>query len=298
MAARWLLPLSIALVIGLSGCAATATPTPVSAGVQAQAKRSGAVTGDVRKHADFASKHLDRKRDVWVYVPPGYEAQGKTRYPVLYMHDGNNLFDAGQAFGGHEWQVDETAERMIRSGELPPMIIVGVANTSARMDEYNWVQGAYQGKPYGGEGPAYGRFLVSELKPFIDRTYRTKTGRADTGVMGSSLGGLISLYLGRHHGDTFGKIGVMSPSIFWADKAVLAEAPRLPKSLKIWLDMGGREGNGAEESLEDARELNRRLQAAGFEPGRNLKYHEDAVGGHDERAWAYRLPMALKFLFD
>lgn len=287
---------AIALLLSLAACAAPSAPVKAQApGLATAGVR--AVSGTVKRHPGVASRHLKRDRDVYVYLPPGYEAAGQTRYPVLYMHDGNNLFDGGAAFGGHEWQVDESLERLISAGELPPMIVVGVGNTADRTREYTWVPGLLGGERIGGDGPQYGRFLTEELKPLVDRTYRTKTDRANTGVMGSSLGGLVSLYLGKHHGQVFGKLGVMSPSVWWSDRAVLEEGEGLRRDLKIWLDMGHREGQEPQTAIANARALKDRLVQRGYTLGRDLSYHEDREGGHDERAWAYRFPMAVKFLF-
>lgn len=258
--------------------------------------RGGSITGDVRVIKHVASRFLQQPRDVWVYLPPGYD-KATTHYPVLYMHDGNNIFDGSQAFGGHEWQADETAERLIRAGELPPMIIVGAANTSDRMDEYTWVPGQLDGKTVGGAGGRYADFLTKELKPLIDKTYRTKPDRTNTGVLGSSLGGLESFYLGRYDADTYGKIGCMSPSIWWSDRAMLEEVPKFPRNLKVWLDMGWKEGNSPDEELANARDLEKALEGRGYKQGQDLGYYEDKEGGHNEQAWAYRLPFALKFLF-
>ena len=287
-----------AAAIALSGCLAQATP--LGSAPSALVSTQATVTGDLRHHAAVASRHLSEKRDVWVYLPPGY-ASGSTRYPVLYMHDGNNLFDADRAFMGREWQVDETAERMIRTGEIPPLIIVGVGNTPARMDEYTWVASELDGKPAGGKGAQYARFLVDELKPMIDKTYRTLSDRENTGVMGSSLGGLMSLYLARHHGEVFGKIGAMSPSVWWKDRAVLDEVAFMRPDHRVWLDFGTREGGGEEKEalrhLTNARDLSQRFVARGYRHHENLAFMEDPGAGHDEGAWSRRMPNALRFLF-
>ena len=284
--------------------AAAPAQAPLHAAATAGAAQSAAkrltgpgISGDVRVHLGFASKLLPRKRDVFVYLPPGYDAATATRYPVLYAHDGNNMFDPAQAFMGNEWHADESMERLLAAREVPPMIVVGVGNTPDRLDEYTWTKGDLDGQPAGGNGEAYGRFLTTELKPFIDRSYRTRPGRGDTGVMGSSLGGLQSFYLGRHLGQVFGKIGVMSPSIWWADRAVLNEVGQTPTDLKIWLDMGHHEGSEEAQTLANARELAKRLHARGYQEGRDMRFYEDLEGGHNERAWAYRFPIAVKFLY-
>lgn len=293
-ARRWLAPVATAALLLVTACGRPAVSQPVAAantGVTAQA-----FSGDIRVMRDVPSKYLSAKRDVWVYLPPGYDAAKGQRYPVVYMHDGNNVFDGKTAFGGHEWMADESAEKLIRSGELPPFIIVGVGNTPDRTSEYTWVPGDIDGQTIGGEGQDYAKFLVSELKPLIDKTYRTRPDRANTAVIGSSLGGLEDIYLGRYESDTFGKVGLMSPSVWWSDKAVLKVVPQMPTTLKIWLDCGWKEGSDPAEMLDGARDLKAGLEARGYQEGKNLGYFEDQMGGHNEQAWAYRLPMALRFL--
>jgi predicted alpha/beta superfamily hydrolase len=154
------------------------------------------LTGDVRTHDGFRSEHLANERAVVVYVPPGYDASD-ARYPVLYMHDGQNLFDEATAFR-HEWRVDETAQRLITAGLVEPLLIVGIYNTGeTRVDEYTPTASPDTGR--GGKADRYGRMLVDELKPFVDRTYRTRPDAGDTAMGGSSLGGLLTLYLGLHY---------------------------------------------------------------------------------------------------
>jgi predicted alpha/beta superfamily hydrolase len=254
------------------------------------------LTGDVRLAKGFASRHLGHDRDLWIYLPPGYH-QSDARYPVLYMHDGNNLFDPRAAFGGQDWGVNETAEWMIRAGLLAPMIIVGAANSPDRLSEYTWHACPRHG---GGGGEAYGRFLREELKPAIDAHYRTVPAREATAVMGSSLGGLLSLYLGLHHADVFGVIGAMSPSLWWADRRVLGDMAGLDPTLRMWLDMGTAEGASPEESaryLADARALRDQLVSRGFALGQNLTCWEVEGASHSEAAWGSRASMALMFLF-
>lgn len=259
------------------------------------------ITGHIRLHAQVGSRFLDQKRDVFVYLPPGYDKPGNTeRYPVLYMNDGNNLFDADAAFGGNEWHVDETAELLISIGELRPVIIVGVSNTMDRMDEYTWVVGQAGDWRCGGAGALYARFLIDELKKMIDSEYRTLTVPEHTGLAGSSLGGLISLYIGMHFPDTFGKIGVISPSLHWSREASLYTAKRMTRDLsKIWLDMGWHEdGQGRPpQVIQQTRTLRQILDTKGYEVGKNLAYYEDPRGTHSEGCWAHRMPKILKFLF-
>ena len=292
---------------------AVAQPTGATEAFAAAASRVRApgVAGDVRLHKGVKSRHLAHSRDVWVYLPPGYDAAAEAaaeakrkgakaegpRYPVLYMHDGNNLMDPALAFMGREWKVDESMEQLLAAKDVPPMIVVGIGNSADRLAEYTWVEGEHDGKKVGGDGAKHARFMIEELKPLIDRTYRTRTGRADTGVMGSSLGGLQSVYLGRHHGDVFGKLGVMSPSVWWSDRAVLAEPAKTPLGLRIWLDFGHREGGDPAAGLANARDLKAAFVKRGYAEGKDLTWWEDREGGHDERAWAYRFPIAVKALF-
>lgn len=254
------------------------------------------ITGDVRVWQGFPSDHLSQERDVWIYLPPGYE-HSSTRYPVLYMHDGNNLFDPRAAFAGQAWSVNETAEWMIRAGLLAPMIIVAPANSPERIAEYTWHPCENHG---GGQGEAYARFLCEELKPAIDARFRTRVERDATAVMGSSLGGLISLYLGLHRGDVFGTVGAMSPSIWWADRRCLQDLSAIDAGLRVWLDMGTTEGSTPEESaryLEDARALRDVLTARGFVLGENLACWEVDGASHSEAAWGGRISMALMYMF-
>ena len=175
-----------------------------------EAKRSHTLTGDIRFHENMPSRLLKQPHDVLVYLPPRYEKEPERRYPVLYLHDGQNLFDNATAFS-QEWGVDETAERLIAEGVIEPLIIVAMYNAGEqRLDEYTPIRDGSM--PGGGKGEAHGRMLVEELKPFIDATYRTRPDAASTGVGGSSLGGLVSLYLGLRHSGVFWRLAVISPS--------------------------------------------------------------------------------------
>src|SRR6185436_13118305 len=188
------------------------------------------LTGDVRTHDDFHSKHLAYDRTVVVYLPPGYQTSA-VRYPVLYLHDGQNVFDQATAFG-EEWHVDETAQQLIIAGRIEPIIVVGVYNTGEhRVDEYTPTP--LPDKGHGGHADEYGRMLVDELKPFIDETYRTLPDAANTAMGGSSLGGLLTLHLGLRYPTTFGKLAVLSPSVWWDDRVILREVAALQKKLNV-----------------------------------------------------------------
>lgn len=255
--------------------------------------RRSTVTGDVRRHERFPSAHV-RPRDVLVWLPPGYAADSTRRYPVLYVHDGNNALDEATSFAG-EWRLDETAARMIGEGALAPFIAVCVYNTPDRMSEYTPVRDA-AGR--GGGGPAYARFLVEELKPFVDRAYRTRRGPRDTGLLGSSLGGLISLAIAMDRPDVFGLVGCVSPAAWWADRDLVRRAASAPRSLRVWVDIGTDESTpsaGRRAWLEDTRALVASLRSAGLPP-EALVYDEVEGARHNEAAWAARLDRILAFL--
>lgn len=257
------------------------------------------VVGDLLVYRDLASARLGNVRDILVWVPPSYD-QGSCRYPVIYMHDGQNLFDAHTSYAG-EWHVDETM--LALSAERYEAIIVGIPNMGAqRIDEYTPFRDRRAG---GGHGDAYITWLFNRVKPLIDDSFRTMPDVSHTGIMGSSLGGLISLYGILKYPDIFGFAGVMSPSLWFADGEIfkLLEQQRAPHG-RIYLDMGGHEAarrlpfDLANPALRGARRLNLRLQQLGYTPGYSLWYREDSRAGHTESAWAARLPDALRFLLD
>ena len=252
------------------------------------------LTGHFRKHAAFASQFLASPHDIIVYLPPGYDAEPSRRYPVLYLQDGQNLFDASTAFST-EWEVDETAEALIAAGEIEPLIIAGIYNAGAyRIDEYTPTRD--RAKRAGGKAKLYGRMLVEELKPYIDSEYRTLPDAANTGLGGSSLGGLVSLYLGLLYSGIFWKLAVLSPSVWWDNRFIVRRVRALstkPPS-RIWLSTGTAEGDGV---VDAARRVRDAVVAKGWELGRDLAYREIEGGRHHETAWGAVMPDVLKFLF-
>lgn len=266
-------------------------------------RESHSIVGDFRVHLDFHATELDNDRTVIVYLPPGYDENPEARYPVLYMHDGQNLFDAASSFIGVEWSVDETVTRMVTEGLVEPLIVVGVYNTSRRDFEYTPAVDANRG---GGGVALYADFIVNDLKPFIDANYRTRPGREHTGVMGSSFGGLASLYLGWKRSDVFSRVGAMSTSYWFADSYIIRmveESPK-PEGTRVWIDMGTAEGDptdrdddGVPNFINRHRTMRDLMVEKGFTYGRDLKYVEAEDAVHNERAWAARFPRALEFLF-
>ena len=261
------------------------------------------VVGDVRHHEDFPSTALGNTRCVLVYLPPSYEEGEERRYPVLYMHDGQNIFDAATSFIGVEWGVDETLERMIEEGLVEPLIVVGISNTDEREFEYTPTQDSGRGK--GGGASRYADFIVDELKPYIDATYRTRPEREHTGIMGSSLGGIASLYIAWTHPDVFARVGAMSTSYWWSNSQILRMLAEVnpPPGVKVWLDMGtaedesDRNGDGVPDIVEQHRRARNILMRKGLAIPRRLRYIEDEGAIHNERAWAARFPRAVEFLF-
>jgi predicted alpha/beta superfamily hydrolase len=251
----------------------------------------------LRLHRAFSSHYLPHARDLIVYLPPSYDQQPVRTYPVLYLQDGQNLFEERTSFlPGRTWGLREHADAAIAAGETEPLVIVGVCHAGPRrIAEYTFEPDAQHG---GGEAEQYGLMLTRELMPWIAAEYRVRTGRADTGIGGSSLGALVSLYLGLRHPRLFGKLAVLSPSVWWNQRSILGylnqHTPQLPEQPRLWLDVGDREGL---RTLEDAQMLLRRLLDHGWRPNENLHFEEIRGGTHGEASWAHRVRPVLKFLF-
>lgn len=251
----------------------------------------------VHKHAGFASRFLPGERDITVYVPPGYDEARHRDYPLLILQDGQNLFDPETSFiRGRTWRVAENADDAIVAGEAEPLVIVGVANAGERrLAEYTPVRDWKLG---GGEASHYAEMVMRELLPFLHARYRLRTGTGDTGIGGSSLGGLVSLWMGLKHPELFGKLAVLSPSVWWSHRYITGfvndMAPKLKRRARIWLDVGDQEGR---RTLADAELLDERLQAHGWREGKDLHFEKVAGGTHDEASWAERVRPMLAFLF-
>ncbi len=258
------------------------------------------LTGNIQQHAKFESRILHNQRDVLVYLPPAYPRAVRRRYPVLYLQDGQNMFDAATAFAGVEWGADETAQRSIQRKWIEPLIIVAVANTgNNRIHEYAPTRGVIEAtatrtRRSRGGLRRYGRFLIEELKPFIDRTYRTRPDAESTGLGGSSLGGLATLALGLWYPRVFSRLAVLSPSIWWDECVICRMVDELPEKLpfKIWLDTGTEE-----PGWERARDLRDRLVEKGWRLDDDLQYSEVIGAGHSEGAWAARFESVLRYLY-
>ena len=251
-------------------------------------KSVGGITGNLRYHHRFYASKLKNERTIVVWLPESYETELQKYYPVLYMHDGQNLFDPTTSYIGVDWQMDETADSLIKQGESEEIIIVGIYNTPDRIEEYSDTE----------KGRAYMDFIVSDLKPFIDSTYRAIPDRDHTGVMGSSMGGLTSFYLIWRYPEIFSKAGCLSTSLLWNNGALLKEienfAGQKPE-IKIYLDSSGKGSEG--RMKPDYENLKTLLISRGFVEGIDLEYYFDTEGDHSERSWAKRAWRPLRFLF-
>lgn len=261
------------------------------------------VPGQILHHPEFRSGHLGNLRTVTVYLPPGYDEKPKQRYPVIYLHDGQNVFDAAQASFGVAWGAAATADRLIARGRLEPIIQVAVANTPDRLAEYAPFPDPSVNIPQG-RNALYGLFLFDEVKPFIDRMYRTQPARESTAVVGSSMGGLSTLALAWKLHQRFALAGILSPSLWWARNRILreleADDSAWLRTMRFWVDMGNKEG-GARAAIPPALQRTRRLvelfDQAGLLPGRDYYYWEVAGGEHNEASWAARYDKVLLYFF-
>jgi predicted alpha/beta superfamily hydrolase len=248
-------------------------------------------------HNSFGSGRLAAPRKVRVYTPPDY-ADTDQRCGVLYLQDGQNLFDPSASFAGVAWGADKTANALILRRKIPPLIIVGVDNTGhERLNEYT--PAPYRGR--GGKADGYAQFLIEEVKPFIDENYRTLSGREFTGLGGSSLGGLFALWLGVARPDVFSRLAVMSPSLWWADGDILRQIAALPtrQSQRVWLDIGRREGRPFKAHTRHLQEI---FLSKGWRKNRNarladFRYLEAPQARHDEASWGARFDKVLRFLY-
>lgn len=276
------------------------TRWPVAVDRETQ-RREPSVTGTLDIF-DLASKELGNARKIRVWLPRGYAdaANKDKKYPVLYMHDGQNVFDRATSFGGAEWGADETAQNLIDTGKIEPLIIVGIDNTGAtRAREYNPSYTEYDGQKNYAE--KYVDWLTAELMPQINQRYRTLTGPENTSLGGSSFGGNVTIFAAMHKPGTFGRLLVESPAIFISDKAILAKVREWKGEWpsRIFIGVGTKETSKAGEAeayLLGVEELTTALQEKGLSAER-LKFEVEEGGIHNEATWAKRLPGAMTFLF-
>jgi len=277
------------------------THPPVERLAENDTNRGSGVIGDLRLH-EFPSKVFRNSRRLRVWLPPGYEApknQGRY-YPTLYLNDGQNLFDPATAFYGIEWRVDETADQLIRQTSIPPLIVVGIDHAqSDRMKEFIPYRSVDPAIPLP-QGKHYPAFLMREVMPFVCKRYRIARGPENSGLGGSSLGALISLYTVIARPGIFGRLLLESPSLYLSQRRILRRSQTLrhwPE--KVFLAVGTREGGQADKDqqvVQDVRTLEEIIHSAGADESHLLVMIEEGAA-HGESAWAKRFPRALKFLF-
>src|SRR5579862_959509 len=263
--------------------------------------RAESATGDLRLH-EFRSRLFRNTRYLRVWLPPGYDDRQNAshRYPVFYLNDGQNLFESATSFNGVEWQVDESSDRLIREGIVPPLIVVGLDNAGTdRIREYMPYR-SLQPVLMRVQGSRYPDFLIKEVMPFVARNYRVATGPQNTGLGGSSLGGLIALYTVIVRPGMFGQLLLESPSLWASNRQIIKQS----RSVKTWpermvLAMGTAEAGRPDRDrsmVDDVRELATILRRSGVD-NKRLLVNIDESGKHNESAWARRFPEALSFLF-
>jgi len=236
----------------------------------------------------FNSPQLGNERTLRIYLPPSYGSDTKRRYPVLYMHDGQNLFDPKTASYGTEWNIDEVADRLVRQGEMEEVIVVGIDNTNDRIGEYT---GSADPQYGGGKLGAYAAFVAKTVKPWVDRQYRTKPGREHTAVMGSSLGGLASIGIAQRYPQLFGMAGGVSSSFWWnGQEALKHPLQKLP--VKFYIDAGT-----VNDGLEESKAFRQAMVKQGYREGQDLLFQADPGGRHNEQSWAGRVHVALAWFF-
>jgi predicted alpha/beta superfamily hydrolase len=253
----------------------------------------GAPFGTVTIVPGVASPQLDNSRSLRIYLPPSYQENAAKRYPVLYMHDGQNLFDAKTAAYGVEWGIDETVNHLVAIGAMDEVIVVGVDNTPGRIAEYTPCCDPKHG---GGKLDAYDRFIVDTVKPMIDKTLRTLPGRDNTAIMGSSLGGIASVAIAQRHPDVFSKAGGVSSSFWWNGKSMITHLPLRGSdpdaAVKFYID-AGTEGDGLEETMQ----MRDAMLAQGYVAGADLLFYRAEGGSHNEKSWAARVDKPLTWFF-
>lgn len=245
---------------------------------------------------DFYSSVLDNSRSLYVCLPPSYESDQDRCYPVLYMQDGQNIFDGETSYSGAGWEIHRIAHELAVLGEVQELIIIGIGHQNQmRLSEYAHCNGRFQGNSVQGRGLLYESFLINEVKPYIENAFRTLGGPENTGLMGSSMGGLVTFNIALRNPHIFGKAGVVSPSFWWGGSTVLkmVKAVSHPVPVKMWLDMGEAEGEFSKGFAEvlDAIEKKGLFADADFAVWRV----PEAI--HSESDWMKRVHCPLRHLF-
>lgn len=246
---------------------------------------------------NFGSDYMQTTRRIRICLPCGYSAAADMRYPVLYLHDGQNLFDDKDSYSGQAWQLDRIVAELCQSGRIEPIILVAIDHAgTARLAEFAHQDRNFDGNFIKARGREYENFIIEELKPQIDRLFLSATSADETGLMGSSMGGLVSLNIALRRSDIFGKVAALSPSCWWDPAALKADLQRYQielRKLKIWLDIGGYEGRYGDE----VEEIAERIFDLNGKDKDKVRYYRDPTADHSEVAWRNRVHLPLKFLF-
>lgn len=243
---------------------------------------------------NFGQKSLGRDRPVWVHRPEGYK---KSRsYPVLYMLDGQNVFDPSTAAFGEEWGADEAHDQLLKAKKIIPVVIVAIGNSAGRMYEYTPDKDPNYSS--GGGLHKLEMMIQQEIEPALRKKYSIKKGPKNRGIMGSSLGGLAAFHLALRHPDRYGVVGVISPSFWWNKRSTLTaikKVKKLKRAHRMWMDMGTKEGDGA-TPVRDLKDVAAQLRKKGYKAS-ELKIFIDKNATHSEPSWRKRLPRVLSFLY-
>jgi predicted alpha/beta superfamily hydrolase len=244
------------------------------------------------------SPQLNNTRDLVVYVPPSYDENPYKHYgDVLIMHDGQNLFNASTSFAGVAWDVQDAADTLIMEGTTTEYIIVGVDNTPERIYEYTYSQDP--STPGGGGADLYLEFLEATVLPIVTSSFRIDTGNLQLGMMGSSLGGLVTCYAGWTRPSMYGKLGCMSSSFWWNNQdfnTTVMSTAQPPQTSLFYMDSGN-VGSGEQEINADTVIVYDHFIADGFQPGSNLFHYVDPNGQHDEASWGARVHIPLSVMY-
>lgn len=253
--------------------------------VQKHSNKNYEIIGSLEEIENFILGNDLLTRKILVWLPKDYYSSKKanSRYNVLYMHDGQNLFDPNTSYAGKHWRVSETVSKLLKQKKISDLIVVGIYNTSDRLDEYDWSK----------KGQDYLKGIVNNLKPYIDSNYRTFTARENTAIMGSSMGGLISFYAGWFFSNVFSMAGCLSSSFYYHDDAVLkivSEHTGSKIPVKFYIDHG-------EDGLIRGQKMFCILTQKGYVIGSDIDYYYAPKAEHNEAEWAARLERPLKFFF-
>lgn len=249
---------------------------------------------------DFYASKLNNYRTIYVYLPPDYQIHTDKRYPVLYMQDGQNIFDPSTSSAGKSWGIHHTADRLIREVKIQDIIIAGIefkdrtreyTHTSWSGKKVKWNEYAQFEYSLEGKGELYEDFLIRELKPYMDTHFRTLPDKMNTALMGASSGGLVTLNIGLRHPEIFNAIGMMSPAFFAMDFDSLKDFKKVP--LKMWFDTGEMEPC----LMEDTKQAVDFFLSKGYVEGKDLIYYQVPDGFHSDQDWGERAAGPLIWFF-